>query len=66
LRTYCNAAASTSSWVAGGSRPRNMVMFRHMSHGTSGRIGRPQCRRSPALSRRRRSRWPGTPVGQPV
>lgn len=34
LRAYCNDAASTSSWVAGGSRPRSMVMFLHMAHGT--------------------------------
>src|SRR5690606_27782334 len=30
LRTYCKAAASISSRVAGGSRPRSSVMFRHM------------------------------------
>ena len=30
LRTYCSAAAVTSASVAGGSRPRRMVMFRHM------------------------------------
>ena len=30
LRTYCRAAASISSAVAGGSRPRRVVMFRHM------------------------------------
>ncbi len=29
LRTYCNDAAATSSGVAGGSSPRNMVMFLH-------------------------------------
>jgi hypothetical protein len=30
LRTYWRAAASTSSLVAGGSRPLRVVMFRHM------------------------------------
>ena len=30
LRTYWRAADTTSSWVAGGSRPRSGVMFRHM------------------------------------
>ena len=30
LRTYWRAADSTSSAVAGGSRPRRGVMFRHM------------------------------------
>jgi IclR family acetate operon transcriptional repressor len=38
LRTYWRAAASISSAVAAGSRPRNVVMFRHMgpwSHGGS-------------------------------
>jgi hypothetical protein len=30
LRTYCLAAATISSDVAGGSRPRSGVMFRHM------------------------------------
>ncbi len=30
LRTYCLAAACTSSGVAAGSRPRRVVMFRHM------------------------------------
>jgi hypothetical protein len=30
LRTYWRAAASISSAVAGGSRPRRVVMFRHM------------------------------------
>ena len=29
FRTYCTAAASTSSSVAGGSRPRSSVMFLH-------------------------------------
>jgi hypothetical protein len=29
LRTYCRAAASISSGVAAGSRPRSVVMFRH-------------------------------------
>ena len=31
LRTYCRAAASISSGVASGSRPRRVVMFRHMA-----------------------------------
>ena len=31
LRTYCRAADSTSSVVAGGSSPRSGVMFRHMT-----------------------------------
>lgn len=30
LRTYWRAAASISSGVAGGSRPRRVVMLRHM------------------------------------
>ena len=30
LRTYCRAAAVISSVVAGGSRPRRVVMFRHI------------------------------------
>jgi hypothetical protein len=30
LRTYWRAAAPISSWVAGGSRPRSSVMFRHI------------------------------------
>jgi hypothetical protein len=31
FRTYWRAADSISSWVAAGSRPRNVVMFRHMT-----------------------------------
>lgn len=31
LRTYCWAAATTSSAVAGGWRPRRVVMLRHMA-----------------------------------
>src|SRR5262249_59175275 len=31
LRTYCRAAASISSGVAAGSKPRRVVMLRHMS-----------------------------------
>lgn len=31
LRTYCRAPASISSDVAAGSRPRNVVMFLHIS-----------------------------------
>lgn len=31
LRTYCRAAASTSSAVAAGSSPRSVVMLRHMA-----------------------------------
>lgn len=31
LRTYWRAAASTSSSVAAGSKPRNSVMFLHMT-----------------------------------
>ena len=31
LRTYCRAAASTSSGVAAGSSPRRVVMLRHMA-----------------------------------
>src|SRR3954451_2304507 len=30
LRTYCNAAACTSSWVAGGSKLCRVRMLRHM------------------------------------
>jgi hypothetical protein len=30
LRTYCRAAAEISSAVAGGSSPRNSVMFLHI------------------------------------
>jgi hypothetical protein len=30
LRTYCLAAASISAVDAGGSSPRNSVMFRHI------------------------------------
>ena len=33
LRTNCRAAASISSGVAGGSKPRKVVMFRHMGRG---------------------------------
>ena len=33
LRTYCRAAASTSSSVAGGASPRRVVMFRHICAG---------------------------------
>ena len=39
LRTYCTAAASTSSSVAGGSRPLSSVMFLHM-RSTVDRTGR--------------------------
>ena len=31
LRTYWRAAATTSSGVAAGSRPRSVVMFRHIT-----------------------------------
>lgn len=31
FRTYCRAAASISSAVAWGSRPRSVVMFRHIA-----------------------------------
>ena len=31
FRAYCSAAARTSSLVAGGSSPRNMVMFLHIA-----------------------------------
>src|SRR5439155_23016456 len=37
LRTYCQAAASISSRVAGGSSPRSSVMFRHMRAAYDGR-----------------------------
>src|SRR4051794_18861747 len=37
LRTYCNAAAETSSRVAGGSKLFNGRMLRHMPRGYAGR-----------------------------
>jgi len=45
LRTYCTAAASISSEVAGGSRPRIAVMLRHMP------------RRYAGQAASKRSRW---------